>query len=149
MALERATGNTEDGIYRMTPSVSKRDSWFGVSKVRMDGWWGRVFGLGTSGGNHTVIAWPADGVGDLSLFARRLDVPDTGFVVGRGRREIRLRTLSPVEELTQCWQASLAAKPWTFTERGTSFGLARRRPVCGFSPHPWRVVKTAPRVEPI
>lgn len=73
------------------------------------GWWGRVFGNGEIGGNHTVIITDADNDVDEFALARRLRVPDTGFARLIGPRSIELATYSPIEELAQCIQTSLAA----------------------------------------
>ncbi|GAA2229368.1 hypothetical protein GCM10010430_06610 [Kitasatospora cystarginea] len=72
-------------------------------------WWGRVFAQGSPGGNHTVIVLPGVQVVDRAAVAARFAVPDTGFVTGVHGNEITLRTFSPVEELAQCLQTSLAA----------------------------------------
>jgi predicted PhzF superfamily epimerase YddE/YHI9 len=45
----------------------------------------------------------------MAEVAAQLDVPDTGFVVGEDGGELTLRSFSPVEELAQCVQTSLAA----------------------------------------
>ncbi|WP_166379046.1 PhzF family phenazine biosynthesis protein [Catellatospora methionotrophica] len=75
----------------------------------MTAWWGRVFADGLLGGNHTVvILGPTAGL-DHAVIAARLAVPDTAYVTSTGSGEIVLRTFSPVEELAQCLQTSLAA----------------------------------------
>lgn len=70
-------------------------------------WWGRVFADGPTGGNHTVVVTDPSGIRDRGALAARLDVPDTAFVSST-EGEIVLRTFSPVEELAQCLQTSLA-----------------------------------------
>ena len=80
----------------------------GTDSVQRTGWWGRVFADGPSGGNYTVVVLsgaPGSGLQDI---ARWLAVPDTGFVTARDDRAVRLRTFSPVEEVSQCIQVSLA-----------------------------------------
>lgn len=71
-------------------------------------WWGRVFVDGVKGGNHTAILAPGS-VPDPAVSARRLGVPDTGIIDASDKEGVSLRTYSPVEELAQCIQTSLAA----------------------------------------
>jgi predicted PhzF superfamily epimerase YddE/YHI9 len=71
-------------------------------------WIGRVFTDGVSGGNHTAIVRGVPAL-RMAQVAAQLDVPDTGFVVGDGSGGLTLRSFSPVEELAQCVQTSLAA----------------------------------------
>lgn len=71
-------------------------------------WWGRVFVDGVKGGNHTAILAPGS-VPDPAVSARRLGVPDTGIIDASDEEGVSLRTYSPVEELAQCIQTSLAA----------------------------------------
>ncbi|AKC38481.1 Predicted epimerase, PhzC/PhzF homolog [Mycolicibacterium phlei] len=71
-------------------------------------WWGRVFVDGVVGGNHTVVLNPG-AVTDPAVAAQRLGVPDTAVVVSSDERGVLLRTFSPVEELGQCVQTSLAS----------------------------------------
>jgi predicted PhzF superfamily epimerase YddE/YHI9 len=71
-------------------------------------WWGRVFSRGVSGGNHTVVVLPGTPVADPAATAAALGVPDTAFVTALDSGSVVLRTFSPVEELAQCLQTSLA-----------------------------------------
>ncbi|MFJ8623762.1 PhzF family phenazine biosynthesis protein [Kitasatospora sp. NPDC093550] len=71
--------------------------------------WCRVFASGTRGGNHTAIVLPGAPTADPAALAAALDVPDTGFVQEASADRVLLRTFSPVEELAQCVQTSLAA----------------------------------------
>lgn len=71
-------------------------------------WWGRVFVNGVNGGNHTAILAPGS-VPDPALSARRLGIPDTGIIDAFDEQGVSLRTYSPVEQLDQCIQTSLAA----------------------------------------
>jgi predicted PhzF superfamily epimerase YddE/YHI9 len=75
---------------------------------RAEAWLGRVFTDGDRGGNHTVVVANGNNVADPAAMAARLGVPDTAFVISRDNEEIVLRTFSPVEELAQCLQTSLA-----------------------------------------
>ncbi|MGH3406263.1 MAG: PhzF family phenazine biosynthesis protein [Streptosporangiaceae bacterium] len=81
----------------------------GIDSVQRTGWWGRVFGDGPSGGNHTVVVLSGAPNSGLQDIARWLAVPDTGFVTARDDQSVSLRTFSPVEEVSQCIQVSLAA----------------------------------------
>lgn len=74
----------------------------------IEAWWGRVFADGDVGGNHTVVVLPGASVVSPAKVAARLAIPDTGFVTCADK-EVVLRTFSPVEELNQCLQVSLAA----------------------------------------
>ncbi|MEW1690529.1 PhzF family phenazine biosynthesis protein [Streptomyces sp. NPDC091265] len=71
-------------------------------------WWGRVFARGTVGGNHTVVVPPGRPVADLAAAAARMGVPDTAFITSYRPDSVTLRTFSPVEEIGQCLQTSLA-----------------------------------------
>jgi predicted PhzF superfamily epimerase YddE/YHI9 len=75
----------------------------------VEAWWGRVFAQGGPGGNHTVVVVPGRDIRDPAAVAARLAVPDTGFITSADAHHITLRTFSPVEELAQCLQTSLAA----------------------------------------
>lgn len=55
-----------------------------------------------------MVVTDANDVADPARVAARLRVPDTAFVTSRDNEEIVLRTFSPVEELAQCLQTSLA-----------------------------------------
>ena len=102
-------------------------------------WWGRVFARGTTGGNHTVVVLPGEPVGDPAALATALDVPDTAFVTSLAPGSVVLRTFSPVEELAQCLQTSLAVltaldvpdrTPWHVRhERGEPLTVHREGPV--------------------
>ncbi len=76
-------------------------------------WWGRVFGTAEGrGGNHTAVLPPGPASApdaDRAAIAAALDVPDTGFVLDDAFGTVLMRTFSPVEELAQCLQTSLAA----------------------------------------
>lgn len=89
-------------------------------------WWGRVFGDGTSGGNHTAIVGPG-AVPDPAAMARRLAIPDTAVVDAVDDGQVSLRTFSPVEELAQCIQTSLAAVVALELPDGRSHDVRHRR----------------------
>jgi predicted PhzF superfamily epimerase YddE/YHI9 len=106
-------------------------------------WLGRVFGADHEGGNHTAVVLTDQSgraEGSFATIARVLGVPDTGFVTGVDRHSIRLRTFSPVEELAQCFQTTLAAVvalgadqgvPWRVThEKGETVEVCRDGDVC-------------------
>ena len=66
----------------------------------------RVFGDSDRGGNPTgVVRRPC---ADPAATAAALGHPDTAFVQASSHRRVDVRTFSPVEELAQCLQASLA-----------------------------------------
>jgi len=79
-----------------------------VVSNRPEAWLGRVFADGNRGGNHTVVVADGGTVAGPAAEAARLGVPDTAYVISRDSEEIVLRTFSPVEELAQCLQTSLA-----------------------------------------
>lgn len=89
-------------------------------------WWGRVFVRGVSGGNHTAVVGPG-AVPDPAGTARRLGVPDTAVVGAVDGDLIRLRTFSPVEELAQCLQASLAVVVALGLPAGRSYDVRHPR----------------------
>ena len=75
-------------------------------------WWGRVFTAEGRGGNHTAVLPPGpagEPHADRAAIAAALNVPDTGFVLDDASGRTLMRTFSPVEELAQCAQTSLAA----------------------------------------
>ncbi|KOT90818.1 hypothetical protein ADK86_25095 [Streptomyces sp. NRRL F-5755] len=76
--------------------------------TRGGAWWGRVFARGVTGGNHTAVVLPGTPVADPATAAAALGVPDTAFVTALDAGSVVLRTFSPVEELAQCLQTSLA-----------------------------------------
>ncbi|MBH1934149.1 PhzF family phenazine biosynthesis protein [Streptomyces sp. AV19] len=102
-------------------------------------WRGRVFGRGATGGNHTVVVPPGQPVTDPAAAAALLGVPDTAFVTAAADGDVVLRTFSPVEELAQCLQTSLAVltaldapdrAPWRVRhERGEQLVVHREGPV--------------------
>lgn len=86
-------------------------------------WWGRVFTADGRGGNHTAMVLPGTAVPDLAAVAVALNVPDTGFVIESGPGGAVLRTFSPVEELAQCVQTSLAAVVALNCPEGTPYRI--------------------------
>lgn len=102
-------------------------------------WWGRVFARGTTGGNHTVVVPLGRPVANPAAAAAALGVPDTAFITSFGPGRVVLRTFSPVEEIGQCLQTSLAVltaldvpdrTPWHVRhERGEQLVVHREGPV--------------------
>ncbi|MGW1597184.1 PhzF family phenazine biosynthesis protein [Streptomyces sp. NPDC002343] len=102
-------------------------------------WWGRVFTDGVRGGNHTAVVLPGTPVADPGTTAAALGVPDTAFVTAVEPGSVVLRTFSPVEELAQCLQTSLAVLtaldvpdrvPWRVRhEKGEQLLVHREGPV--------------------
>lgn len=79
-----------------------------MSVQKHTGWFGRVFGAGDVGGNHTAIVGTGFDVARAPILAKRIGVPDTGFVTVLRDGYVAMRTYSPYEELAQCFQTSLA-----------------------------------------
>jgi len=88
-------------------------------------WIGRVFGSGTTGGNHAAVVTEVET--GLREQASELGFRNVTFVGRREERHVYLRTFTPREELPLCVSASIAtpvalgAQPgeaWTIEHRG-------------------------------
>ncbi|HEX3786059.1 MAG TPA: PhzF family phenazine biosynthesis protein [Pseudonocardiaceae bacterium] len=123
-----------------------------------DGWIGRVFGSGTTGGNHAAVITGPDMAPRQRATA--LGFRNVTFVGQRKDRLVHLRTFTPREELPLCVTAALAtpvalgARPgesWRIEHRGGVLEVSVRGsaelPVCWTimpSTSPPRPVTTLP-----
>ncbi|WP_067893656.1 PhzF family phenazine biosynthesis protein [Actinomadura chibensis] len=119
------------------------------------GWLGRVFGSGDAGGNHTAIVGQGFDMARAPALAKRLGVPDTGFLTELSDRRVTLRTFSPYEELEQCFQTSLAVLSALNVPEGETWEVSHaegdRLEVVREPEMTWAVPSLAgrPRLEPV